>query len=505
MNIFGWKIERNKPVDQYQSFTLPSATDGTIDVPASGGIQNYTLDVNGTVRSESDLIQRYRALSLHPEVDNAIDDIVNEAIITDDKNNGPVSLDLSEVELPENIKDIIMEEFDRIVTLLKFNKQGYEAFRNWYVDGRIFYYIIIDEEDPTAGIQELRHVDSLKLRKVREVSQVAVPDGTGITQNVVNEYYVYSETGFQASPQVPVWNPTAGLNTVRVSTDSIIHVTSGLTDQNGQMVLSYLHPAIKPLNQLRMLEDAVVIYRLVRAPARRAFKVEVGGLPKHKADAYVRSLMESHKNKLVYDQSTGQVRDERKYVTMLEDYWLPVRDGKGVEINTLEEGQNLGEMEDVNYFLQQLYKALKIPVTRIDPSQGFNLGRPSEITRDELKFMKFIARLRTRFSELFLTALERQLILRQVIAPEEWEMISSKMKVIFTEDNYFEEMKNSELLRDRAQTTQMLMPFVDIFVSRRDIWRDVWRLNDDQIEEKVQQINQDIQMFGPIAPEDDGI
>lgn len=500
MKLFGWHIRRDIPEDNYGSFALPASEDGAIDVPATGGFQNYTLDVNGTVRSETELIGRYREIALHPEVDNAIDDIVNEAIITDDKNNQPVQIDLSELELPDNIKDIITEEFHRIIALLKFNKQGYGAFRNWYVDGRLYYHLIIDEDNPTAGIQEFRNVDALKLRKVREVSQVPNPEGVGMQQNVVNEYYVYSDTGFQ-NAQTSVWNPTASMNTTRVATDAIIHVTSGLTDQKGQMVLSYLHPAIKPLNQLRMLEDAVVIYRLVRAPARRAFYLDVGGLPKHKADAYVRQMMESHKNKLVYDQTTGAVRDERKFMTMLEDYWLPRRDGKGTEIQTLEEGQNLGEMEDVNYFLQQLYKALKIPVTRIDASAGFNLGRPSEITRDELKFMKFIARLRAQFSNLFMKALERQLVLRQVIAPEEWEMFESNIKFIFTEDNYFEELKNSEILRDRAQTTQMLMPYVDIFISRRDVWRNVWQLNDEQIEEKVIEINQDLKEFGPVNPE----
>lgn len=500
MKLFGFNLTRDRLPDQYGSFALPTTDDGAIDVPSTGGFQNYTLDVNGTVRSESELIARYREISLHPEVDNAIDDVVNEAVITDDKNNQPVEIDLSEVELPDNIKEIITEEFHRIVALLKFNKQGYNAFRTWYIDGRLYYHVIIDEENPAAGIQEFRHVDALKLRKVREISQVVDNRGVGMQQNVVNEYYVYSDTGFQNS-QTSVWNPTASMNTTRVATDSIIHVTSGLMNQNGTMVLSYLHPAIKPLNQLRMLEDAVVIYRLVRAPARRAFYIETGGLPKHKADAYVRSMMESHKNKLVYDQTTGAIRDERKFMTMLEDYWLPRRDGKGVEIQTLEEGQNLGEMEDVNYFLQQLYKALKIPVSRIDSSSGFNLGRPSEITRDELKFMKFISRLRMQFSNLFMKALERQLVLRQVIAPEEWEMLEPNIKFIFTEDNYFEELKNSEILRDRAQTTQLLMPYVDIFVSRRDIWRNVWQLNDEQIGEKVVEINQDIREFGPINPE----
>lgn len=496
MKLFGWQINRDVPEDTFSSFTLPSNADGAIDLPATGGFQNYTLDVNGTVRSESDLISRYREIALHPEVDNAIDDIVNEAVVLDDHSQLPVKIDLSNVELPDNIKDIIQYEFEKIVTLLKFNKNGYNAFRTWYIDGRIYYHIIIDEKNPEQGILEFRHVDSLKLRKVREVTQVVDPKDGANVQNVTNEYYVYSDNGFQNRSNNLAWNPNTINANTRVATDSIIHVTSGLMDQNGTMVLSYLHPAIKPLNQLRMLEDAVVIYRLIRAPARRIFRVEVGGLPKHKADAHLRSMMESHKNKLVYDQTTGNVTDQRKFMTMLEDFWVPMRDGKGTEIETLAEGQSLGEMDDVNYFLAQLYKALKIPTSRIDGDNGFNLGRPSEITRDELKFMKFIGRLRTQFGQLFLKALERQLILRQIIAAEEWEMIESNINVIFAEDSYFEELKNSEILRDRAQTINMLMPFVGTFFTHADIFKKVLQLSDDEIEEKLQEIQADNQAFG---------
>lgn len=502
VKILGWNIGRDEPINQYSSF-VPPKSEGAVpfDVPALGGTMNFTMDLGGTVRTESELIARYREMAMHAEVDTAIDDIVNESIITDDIANDPVKIDLSKLELPDNIKQYIEYEFQSILRLLDFNRQGYEIYRGWYIDGRKYYYLILDEENPNNGIQEIREVDALKLRKVREISQVPDQEGLAIMQNVVNEYYVYSDNGFQNMPQVPVHSPSAGLNSIRISTDSIVAVTSGLQNQNGTMVLSYMHPAIKPLNQLRMLEDAVIIYRLVRAPARRVFYLDVGGLPKHKADQYVRDTMNSHKNKLEYDQSNGTIADARKFVTMTEDYWLPRREGSGTQIQTLDEGQNLGEMEDVNYFQQQLYKALRIPITRLDTNNPFSLGRPTEITRDELKFMKFISRLRMQFSQVFLKLLEKQLILKQIIAPEEWELIEQNIQLIYTEDSYFEELKNSEILRDRAQTTNALMPLADIFVTRKDIFMQVWRLTEEQYEEKMAEIQQELKMYGPTNPE----
>lgn len=459
------------------------------------------LDLNGTVRSESELIVRYREMALMPEVDNVLDDIINDAIITDDLMNPPVRLDLENVELPDNIKEIINEEFNRILRLYDFDKKAYGIFRQWYVDGRLYYHVVIDEENPEQGIQELRPVDALKLRKVREVSATALPNGTGTAKNVVNEYYVYSETGFSTNPNTPIWNPGGVQTQIRISPDSIINVTSGNIHGNSGMVISYLHTAIKPLNQLRMLEDSVCIYRLVRAPMRRVFQIEVGGLPKHKADALVRDTMQSHKNEVTYDSTQGTTYDKRNFTNILQDYWIPVRDGKGMHIETLDADMSPSGMDEVTYFKSQLYEALKIPITRIDSGAGFNMGRPSEITRDELNFSKFIHRMQDQFSQLFMKTLERQLVLRRVIAPEEWDMIEPGVNVVFAKDVYFEELKDSEILRDRGQTTMTLLPLVDQFLSRRDIWRQVWRLTDEQIQEKMMEIQQDIKMFGPMNPE----
>jgi hypothetical protein len=466
-----------------------------------GGTTNSTLDLNGTVRSESELIVRYREMAIMPEVDNALDEIVNEAIVTDNPEHPPVKIDLEDVELPENIKQIIQGEFNRLITLYKFNKQAYSIFRQWYVDGRLYYHIVIDEQNPQNGIQELRPVDALKLRKVREVSQSPSPDGSGTFKNVVNEYYVYSETGFSLNPNTPVWNPQGVQQQIKISQESIVYVTSGNIQGNNGMVISYLHPAIKPLNQLRMLEDAVVIYRLIRAPARRVFYIETGGLPKYKADSLVRETMTNHKNTQQYDQSTGKMFSGTKFTNMLEDYWIPTRDGKGMKIDTLQEGTTLGEMDDVLYFQKQLFNSLKIPITRIDPSAGFGLGRSTEITRDEVKFSKFIARMQNQFAQLFLKTLKTQLILRRVIAPEEWDMIEPGIKVLFTKDNYFEELKDIEILQTKIQATMQALPIIDQFISRTDVFKQIWRLTDNEIQEKMMEIMQEVKMFGPINPE----
>ena len=497
----GWEINREKPTDKFSSFVLPKSDESVTSMPAVGGSMGFTLDFDGTMKTEGELIVKYREMAFHPEVDSAIDDIVNEAIVTDDQVDPPVAINLENLELPDNIKAVIEQEFQHIINLLKFNKKAYEIFRSWYIDGRKFYHIVIDEEHPELGIQALMEIDALKLRKIREVTQVPSEEG-GTLQNVVNEYYLYNERGFISSAASPTafFNTNAGINSTRIASDAILVATSGLMNENGTMVLSYLQPAVRPLNQLRMLEDASIIYRLVRAPARRAFYVDVGGLPKQKAEQYVRDMMVSQTNKVNYDSSTGQISDGRKFMTLLDDYWLPQREGQGTKIETLAGTTDFTQLDDINYFLAKVYKALKVPITRTDPGSGFNIGRPSEITRDELKFTKFVSRLRFQFANLFSNALEKQLVLRQVISPEEWEQIEPNIKYTFTDDNYFENLKDSEILRDKAATTAQLMPFVDQFFSRRFVWKNVWQMSDEDIMAMMVEIQQDMKTFGPINP-----
>lgn len=488
VKIFGLEFGRNKDPELPDPHQLPSIVppdnDDGATVVLAGGAQVAGIDLDHSVRTEAELIARYRDISIHPEVEGAIEDIVNQAIIVDDVDAPPVAIDLSNLEVPDQIKNIIEEEFAYLVRVLNFNNKAYELFKGWYVDGRINYHILVDEKHTDWGILGLRWIDPLNLRKVREVTKVPDKSGFMITE-IVNEYYIYSELGFNRTTGAQA-NITIGQNPstyVRIAKDAIVNATSGLQDTASGMVLSYLHSAIKPLNNLRMLEDSSIIYRLVRAPERRVFYLDVGGLPKAKAEQYLDSMMRKHKNKVVYDQATGEVKDNRKFMTMLEDYWLPRRDGKGTEIDILPGGENLGEMTDVEYFKRKLFEALKVPISRLDSASPFSLGRPSEITRDELKFMKFVERLRLQFAQLFTKLLRTQLMLKRVVGPDEWEEISPFIKFRFADDNYFEELKQSDVMRDRAATAQLMDPYIGIYFSRMWMWRNVWRLTEEEIEQ----------------------
>ena len=485
MQLFGFSITRKneEPVDSF----APELKDDGAMVVAAGGAYGTYIDLDGTARTEAELVSKYREIALQPELEMAIDDIVNEAIDTDADNI--VEINLDKVEYSDPVKDKIREEFDNILTLFNFNFESYELFKRWYVDGRMYYHIIIDEENPRSGIKELRYVDPRKIRKIREVKKRSK---SGITvTNTEREYFVYNDRSFLpagGNAGIPMdTSSTAGL---RISVDSVIHVTSGLMDKNNSLVYSYIQKAIKPLNQLRTLEDATVIYRISRAPERRIFYIDVGNLPKVKAEQYLRDMMVKHKNRLVYDASTGEVRDDRKYMTMLEDYWLPRREGnRGTEITTLPAGQNLGELSDVNYFQRKLYQALNVPISRLEPSSaGFNLGRSAEISRDEVKFTKFVGRLRKRFSQLFAKALEKQLILKGIVSESDWPSIQNAISFDFTIDNHFEEFKESEILQNRIQLLQQVEPYIGKFYS--DLWvrKNILKQTEDDIKQMMEEI-----------------
>ena len=483
IELFGFTIgkkdEETKP--NVVSFAPPPNDDGTLAV-AEGGVYGTTVDVNNTAKNEAQLITRYREMAQQPECERAVDDIVNEAIVGTEY-DAPVSIVLDNVEeMDDQIKDRIREEFEGILGMVNFHNRAYDIFRNWYVDGRLYYHIMIDTKQPRAGIQELRFIDPRKIKKVRvEKRDNQNQVSKEVFNKKYNEYFVYSAKGI-----------TAGNQGVKVAPDSIAYCHSGIMDQNNKMVLSYLHKAVKPLNQLRMLEDATVIYRLARAPERRIFYIDVGNLPKAKAEQYLRDMMVKHKNKLVYDANTGEVRDDRKFLTMLEDYWLPRREGgKGTEISTLPGGQNLGEIEDVQYFQRKLYQSLNVPMSRLEADNSFNLGRASEITRDELKFSKFIARLRYRFSELFHILLERQLLLKGIITKQEWNDIKGKIYYDFLEDNHFSELKNAEIMRERLNTLRDIDEYVGKYYSTEWVRKNVLMQTEDEIEEINGQIDQE--------------
>lgn len=480
IQLFGFKIGRVE--DEVQrassvpSFAPPSKDDGAVEI-SPGGAYGTFVDLEGTAKTENELVTRYREMSMQPEAESAIDDIVNEAIVIDEDGGLPINIILDNVKMTDSIKTKIRDEFERILELLDFQNLSYEIFKRWYVDGRLYYHMMIDKDRPRDGLQELRYIDPRRMRKIR-VPVRQKPEDYSRTIPVAPayvEYYQYNQTGFATGVLA---------QGVKVSPDSICYINSGMLDQRNRMVLSHLHKAIKPINQLRMLEDAVVIYRLSRAPERRIFYIDVGNLPKMKAEQYLRDMMIKHKNRLVYDAQTGEVRDDRKFMTMLEDFWLPRREGgRGTEITTLPGGQNLGEMEDVNYFRKKLYRALNVPVGRIEPETGFNLGRPSEITRDELKFSKFIKRLRHRFSHLFDTLLETQLILRGVLTRDEWSQIRNSVRYDFNEDNHFAELKDQEVITSRVSLLQTVDPYVGRYFSKEWVRKNVLHQNEDEVEQ----------------------
>jgi len=487
-NLFGFEIRRvTDPIEVQEkqpAFAPENKDDGAVVVAAGGAYGTY-IDLQGAARTEAELVTKYREMAMHPEVERAVDDILNEAIIVEEKEK-IVQINLDDTKLSTNIKKKITEEFENVLTLLDFNKSAFDIFRRWYVDGRMYYHVIIDITQPGDGIKEMRYIDPRKLRKIREVKRKRDSKSQVTQTQTVQEYFIYNEKGFQnKAGEVGTATAVQGL---KISSDSIVHITSGVLDPMNSVVLSHLHKAIKPLNQLRALEDATVIYRISRAPERRIFYIDVGNLPKMKAEQYLRDMMTRHKNKVVYDASTGEIRDDRKFMTMLEDYWLPRRDGsRGTEITTLPAGQNLGKLEDVEYFQKKLYESLNVPVTRLEQDGSFIFGQGQEISRDEIKFTKFIDRVRMRFNHLFLDSLRRQLILKNIITDDDWNLFETHIKFDYTKDNYFEQQKQSSVMTDRVNLVLQLQPLIGKYYSHEWVRKHVLQQSDEEIEEMDEQ------------------
>jgi hypothetical protein len=456
INLFGFEIIRKKPETDIQSqITAPTADDGAVEISTGGYFGTY-LDLEAGFKNEVDLISRYREMSLQPELESAIDEIVNEAVVHDNAGKS-VSIILDDLDQPEEIKEALRKEFKYVLQLLNFSNDGSGLFRDWYIDGRLFFQVLVDRAQPQLGIQELVYIDPRKIKKVRTVNKKKDPRTGAELVTGVQEFYVFNDKTYtQGNQTVSSMNDAS----VKISTDAIVNVNSGLLDPKRQMVLSYLHKAIKPLNQLRMVEDAVVIYRLSRAPERRVFYIDVGNMPRIKADQYLRDFMTKFRNKVVYDSTTGEIKDDRKFMSIMEDFWIPRRgEGKSTEITTLPPGQNLGEMTDVKYFEQKLYKSLNIPVTRLEPGQGFMLGRTQEITRDEIKLNKFIGKLRSKFTTLFDELMERQLALKGIASVDEWKELREKIHYDFLKDNNFSELREADLMAARMQLLMQIEQF----------------------------------------------
>jgi hypothetical protein len=500
--LFGFSIEDTENQSPTALSPVPPNSEDSADYYLSSGFFGSYVDIEGVYRTEFDLIKRYREMALHPECDSAIEDIVNEAIVSD-TNDSPVEIELSNLNASDGIKKKIREEFKYILELLDFDKKSHEIYRNWYIDGRLYYHKVIDLKNPEAGIQELRYIDAMKMRYVRQAKKKEGNRYTFTNRNIDNpmdfefpeieEYFVYNP-----KMTYPTGTPAPGAlggssQGIKMSRDSITYCTSGLVDRNKGSTLSYLHKAIKSLNQLRMIEDSLVIYRLSRAPERRIFYIDVGNLPKVKAEQYLRDVMMRYRNKLVYDASTGEIRDDKKFMAMLEDFWLPRREGgRGTEISTLPGGQNLGEITDIEYFKKKLYRSLNVPPSRMDGEGGFNLGRSSEILRDEVKFSKFVARLRKRFSAMFSDMLKTQLILKNIITPEDWNVMDEHIQYDFLYDNHFAELKDAELLNERLNMVQVAEPYVGKYFSQDYVRRKILRQTDIEIIEQDNLIKKEI-------------
>jgi hypothetical protein len=490
VKLFGFTLGRKDVVQpqlpEQASFALPTETmdDGAVTITSNAHYGTY-VDLEGSVRNEIELVTRYREMANHPELEMAIDDIVNEAI-SHNETGKVVSIVLDKLKQPESIKKKIIEEFDTIQRMLNFSNLADDLFKRWYIDGRLNYHVVVNEKNPKEGIQELRYIDPRKIRKVREVKKGRDPKTGASIINSIAEYYVYNDKG--QTTQTYTSNINAGL---RIAPESIINVNSGLMDAKNTFVISYLHKAIKPLNQLRMIEDAIVIYRLSRAPERRIFYIDVGNLPKGKAEQYLRDIMVKYRNKMVYDAQTGELRDDRKHMSMLEDFWLPRREGgKGTEITTLPAGQNLGELEDVKYFRQKLLNSLNVPISRLEPQQGgmIGIGRTTEVTRDEVKFAKFIQRLRNKFSTIFDQALRVQLVLKGICTTDEWEIFKEDIYFDFLKDNNFTEMRDSELLRERVTLLQTVDPYIGRYYSANWVRKNILQMDDELIQQMDREI-----------------
>lgn len=494
MELFGFEFKRKDPValEQLPSFTPKQTDDGALTVSSAGaGAYGTYVDLEGSVRTEAELVTKYRQMVQFPECDSAVDEIVNEMISVGEDKIVDINLEddtLKQINfMSDPVKKAVQAEFKNILRLLEFNKYAYEIGRKWYIDGRLYYHAVIDPKTPQAGIQELRYIDPRKIRKVREVQRKRIPVpiqvGDATLPKTVNEYFIYNDRGFSATARPAGSTATTGGTTgLKIAKDSIIHCVSGITDPNGTLVLSYLHKAIRVLNQLKTLEDAVVIYRLSRAPERRIWYIDVGNLPKMKAEQYVRDIMVKHKNRLVYDAATGEIRDDRKFMTLLEDYWLPrMEGGRGTEVTTLPGGQNLGQMDDVLYFQKKFLQALNVPVSRLNTDALFSIGRATEITRDELKFSIFIDRLRLKFSDLFMQVLEKQLVLKQIMTIEQWKVIAPYIRFTFARNIYFTELKNAEIMANRIELARNYQDMAGKYVSHLDIRKNILKQTDDEI------------------------
>ena len=486
IKLFGFEIKRarDKSKEKLTSIVPPTDEDGAGYVTAAGAHYGTFVDIEGNkTKDERSLIQQYRAVSHHPEVDAAIEDIVNESITTSETEQA-VSVNLDNVEISDNIKKAITEEFDSVLSMLNFSDMGHDLYKRWYIDGRMYHHLVVDENKPKLGIQEIRPIDATKIRKVKQVKKKK-DEQTGATLiEKVDEFYIYQEKANSTSLV------TSGTNTgVRLTPDSVSYVTSGLLDEARRRVVSHLHKALKPINQLRMMEDSLVIYRLARAPERRIFYIDVGNLPKGKSEEYMKNIMAKYRNKLVYDANTGAIRDDRKHMSMLEDFWLPRREGgRGTEISTLPGGENLGQIDDIIYFQKRLYRSLNVPINRLEQESQFSLGRSTEINRDELKFQKFIDRLRSRFNNLFLNILKKQLILKGIITEEDWMEWKEDINIDYVRDNHFTELRDAELMQNRIALLDQVNNYANEYFSKTWIMKNVLRMDDEDIEKMKQEI-----------------
>ena len=480
LKLFGFEIKRatkEKEKEKLPSIVPSADPDGAGYVTASGSHFGTYIDMDGAdAKDNTQQIQKYRGIAQHPEVDAAIEDIVNESI-SGSEMESPVELDLDQVKASDKIKKSIVEEFDNVCAMLNFNELGHDIFRSWYVDGRLYHHLVVNESNIKMGIQEIRPIDAAKIRKVREVKYKKDPTTNAKIVDKVDEFYIYQEkAGTQSG--------------VKLSPDSVSYVTSGLLDPSRKRVVSFLHKAIKPINQLRMMEDSLVIYRLARAPERRIFYIDVGNLPTAKAEKHMKDIMSRYRNKLVYDANTGQLKDDRKHMSMLEDFWLPRKEGgRGTEISTLPGGENLGQIDDIVYFQKRLYRSLNVPLSRLEQEAQFSLGRATEINRDEVKFQKFIDRLRKRFANLFLNILKKQLVLKGIITEQDWEMWKNDITVDFIRDNHFTELKDAEVLRERLQTMDQVSQYVGEYFSKEWVWKNVLQMQEDEVETILKQIS----------------
>ena len=499
LKLFGFELKRAGKKDtgtqKLASPVIPTDPDGAGYTTAAAGYYGQYINQEGDqAKDNHQLIMRYRGVSQHPEVDMAIEEIVNESIVASELESS-VELALDEVEAPDKIKNVIRQEFEGIVSMLKFNDLGHDIFRGWYVDGRVVHHLLVNESNLKAGIQEIRHIDAARIRKVKEVKYKKDPKTNVKIVDKIEEFYIYDE------------KPGQSHQSVKIATDAISYVTSGVLDDSRKKVLSHLHKALKPINQLRMMEDSLVIYRLARAPERRIFYIDVGNMPRGKADQYMKDIMTKYRNKLVYDAQTGQIKDDRKHMSMLEDFWLPRREGgRGTEISTLPGGDNLGQIDDIIYFQKKLYRSLNVPVNRLEQEAQFSLGRSTEISRDEVKFQKFVDRLRRRFATMFLTILRKQLLLKQIITEQDWEEWKDDIYIDYVKDNHFTELKEMEIYRERAGLLNEMVGFVGEYISKEWAMRNILRLSDDDMEQMKKEMEGEIssgEVPDPQEPEEE--